>query len=204
MRNKKQKNFFWENPIKNKKIYKWILGGFTVWFFIIFFLFHGILRDILEVPVVPDWIVPYDKEIARRVSEMTEGYPIQRMNEYIARFDKQTAAYLVSIAKKESDWGRRIPVLNGEDCYNYWGFRDPENTLGSGGHTCFESPEQAVRKVGKRVRELVHKYERDTPKEMVVWKCGSACASDAGAQKWVSDVNWYYGAFMGSEKEEHK
>lgn len=154
------------------------------------------LADLLATPRVPDWVIPYDKEIARRVREMTQGYPIERMNEYIARFDEKTAAYLVSIAKKESDWGRRIPVSYGEDCYNYWGFRDPDNTRGSDGHSCFESPEQAVRIVGKRVKQLVYEYKRDTPKELVVWKCGRACASDAGAQKWVSDVDWYYDKFF--------
>jgi hypothetical protein len=198
-KNKKRQVWRIGDPTKSGKLYRWLLGGFTVWFFVVFFLFRGIVADLLATPVVPDWVVPYNKEIAQRVSAMTQGHPIAQMNEYIARFDESTAGYLVAIAKKESNWGKRAPVLEGEDCYNYWGFRDPDNTAGSGGHTCFESPEQAVRSVGKRVHELVYTYERDTPKEMVVWKCGSACAGDAGAQKWVSDVGWYYDKFLEEE-----
>ena len=182
-----------------RKIHFWLLWGFVGWFFVVVGIFYGIVGDILATPSVPDWVVPYDTKTEQRVRAMTDGYPIAAMSEYIARFDEQTAAYLVSIAKKESNWGRHVPVAeNGKDCYNYWGFRDPDNTEGSGGHTCFESPERAVRSVGKRVRELVYTYKRDTPKEMAVWKCGSACDfSDASTAKWVSDVDWYRDEFLG-------
>lgn len=199
----KVKNFLASNPMRSKRLYQLLLGGFAIWFILLFFIFQGIVSDLLAVPLVPDWVIPYDKDIAARVQEMTRGYPIESMSEYIARFDEKTAAFLVSIAKKESNWGRRIPVLKGKDCYNYWGFRDPDNTLGSGGHTCFSSPEHAVRQVGKRIRELIYKYDRDTPKEMAVWKCGSVCNEDVSGsvQKWIADVDWCYDNFMEKEAQ---
>lgn len=184
-----------------KNLYQWILGGFTVWFICLFFIFQGIVGEIVKDFSGPsDLVVPYDKQLAFRISEMTSGYPLEQMSEYIARFDEQTAGYLVSIAKKESDWGRRVPVSqDGEDCYNYWGFRDPDNILGSSGHTCFNRPEQAVLQVGKRIRTLVHTYKRDTPTELVVWKCGNACdMSEESVQKWIRDVDWGYEKFMKS------
>ncbi len=195
---KEMRRFRLSDPTRSKRLYQWLLGGFTIWFILLFFVFHSIVLDLLATPPVPDWVIPYDKDIATRVREMTHGYPIEGMSEYIARFDEKTAGFLVSIAKKESSWGERVPVLDGRDCYNYWGFRDPDNTLGSGGHTCFTSPEQAVRQVGKRIRELVYTYDRDTPREMVVWKCGSSCSQDisGSVQKWISDVDWYYDDFM--------
>lgn len=168
-----------------------------MWFVVLFFVFNGIVADILETPMVPDWVIPFDVQTAEKVIVMTAGYPISNMSEYIARFDPETAAYLVSIAKKESNWGRRIPVAEGKDCFNYWGFRDPDNREGSDGHTCFQSPEQAVRTVGKRIQKLVHTYKRETPKEMAVWKCGSACDfADDSVGKWVSDVDLYREEFL--------
>ena len=183
---------------RGARIYPWLLWGFVVWFFVVAGLFYGIIGDIASTPSVPDWVVPYDAKTAEKVRAVAAGYPIAAMSEYIARFDEQTAAYLVAIAKKESDWGKHVPVSEGgRDCYNYWGFRDPDNTEGSGGHTCFDNPEHAVRAVGRRVYELTHRYKRDTPRELAVWKCGSACdMNDASTKKWVSDVSWGYALFM--------
>ena len=191
-----------------KKLYFWLLWGFVLWFFAVFFLFRGIsdeIVNILSIPAVPDWVVPSDNAITKKVKELTQGHPIEMMSAYIGRFDETTAAYLVAIANKESNWGKRVPVLNGEDCYNYWGFRDPDNTRGSGGHSCFESPEEAVRIVGKRIHELVDVYERDTPQEMVVWKCGSQCnAEEALVKKWISDISYYYDKFLDISNKEQE
>lgn len=197
---KTKKNKYYKNVFarRSARIYPWLLWGFVAWFAVLFFALNGIMADILETPMVPDRAIPYDKNIAQRVHTMTEGYPIAAMSEYIARFDSETSAYLVAIAKKESDWGKHVPLSDdGRDCFNYWGFRDPDNTKGSAEHSCFASSEQAVRAVGKRVRALVHAYKRDTPKEMAVWKCGSACDfSDASVAKWVSDVDVYREKFF--------
>lgn len=134
---------------------------------------------------------PLQKEIAK----MVEGYPIEKMTPYILKQDPKTAMFLVAIAKKESAWGKRKPVLDGQDCYNYWGFRLKSEKMGSGGHTCFDSPEEAVQTVASRIDEMVKEENIDSPKEMIVWKCGYGCqdsAKSASEKKWISDVNYYY------------
>ncbi len=64
--------------------------------------------------------------------------------------------------------------------------------MGSGGHTCFDSSEEAVRVVGRRIRQLI-RQGYDTPAEMVLWKCGRCDGPEAaGAQKWIQYVDFYY------------
>ena len=116
----------------------------------------------------------------------------EEMASHIARKDKKTAAFLVAIAKKESNWGIYSPEKNGKSCYNYWGYRGPENPTSSG-YSCFSSPRHAVNVVGKRIKNLVAQ-KVDTPREMVMWKCGDACTRSGarGEAKWVRDVGFYY------------
>ncbi len=137
---------------------------------------------------------PQRAQLEKEIKKMVAGYPIERMTTYIAAQDRQVAAYLVSIAKKESNWGKRAPVLAGKDCFNYWGFRLKTEAMGSGGHTCFENPRQAVKTVSRRIAQLVEEEKIDTPREMVVWKCGYRCDGPErfGADKWISDVSFYY------------
>src|SRR3989344_4604146 len=68
------------------------------------------------------------------------------------------------------------------------------------GHGCFASPEEAVVVVGKRITTLVHDYDRTTPKEMIIWKCGRSCAGHGKADvaKWISDVELYYDKVVSS------
>ena len=135
-----------------------------------------------------------DANFNKNATEMVEDYPIENMMKYILEKDRNVASFLIAIAKKESNWGKRVPVLNGEDCYNYWGYRGIRERMGTGGHTCFDSRKDAVDTVAKRIKELIEKYDRDTPAEMVVWKCGSNCAvtgGQAAADKWISDVDMY-------------
>lgn len=131
------------------------------------------------------------------IREMTKGYPIEDMAPYIARNDRQVAAFLVSIAKKESDWGKRVPHLNGRDCYNYWGYRGKSEEMGTGGHTCFKTRKEAVQTVAKRIKILSQENKLDTPPEMIVWKCGYDCSghSQESVQKWISDVSFYFRKF---------
>lgn len=138
--------------------------------------------------------------LEQNIKEMVKGYPIEQMVPYILEKDNMTAAFLVSIAKKESNWGKRVPVLNGEDCFNYWGYRGIRDRMGTGGHTCFDSPEDAVDTVGKRIETLIRKYELTTPADMIIWKCGSSCAghSDTGVRKWISDVELYFSKITGN------
>ncbi|MBM3256686.1 MAG: hypothetical protein FJZ04_04450 [Candidatus Moranbacteria bacterium] len=124
------------------------------------------------------------------MEKMVAGYPIAKMLPYIAKRDPVTAAFLVSIAKKESNWGKVSPRGKNGDCFNYWGFKDRKFPFVAG-HSCFPSAEAAVEAVGNRIDKLVANG-RNTPAELVVWKCGSACAKDGNAGKWISDVNKYF------------
>lgn len=132
-------------------------------------------------------------ELEQRIRKMVKGYPIEEMIPYIMEQDQIVSIFLISIAKKESNWGKRVPVYKEKDCFNYWGYRGP-NQLGSGGHSCFSSREEAVNIVGKRISYLVKQAGKDTPAKMVVWKCGSSCEthSSFGVKKWISDVNIYF------------
>ena len=131
-----------------------------------------------------------------QIKKMVAHSPIREMAPFIAKKDKKVAAYLVAIAKKESNWGVYSPKKEGKECYNYWGYRGPENTTESG-YSCFESPAQAVNIVGNRLADLIEKKIR-TPRDMVVWKCGRNRADQrtASAAKWVRDVNLYYKKMM--------
>ncbi len=136
----------------------------------------------------------------KNANKLVEGYPIASMTPYIFSKDPKVAAFMIAIAKKESAWGTRKPVLNGKDCYNYWGFRLKAETMGSGGHTCFDTPEQAVDVVASRIDELVNQENIDSPKDMIVWKCGYGCqdaVKTADEKKWINDVDMYYSKLEG-------
>jgi len=136
------------------------------------------------------------EDLEDEINKIVDGSPMKKMTPLITQLDNRVAAFMVAIAKKESNLGRRVPVLNGEDCYNYWGYRGIRERMGSGGHTCFDSPKDAVETVSRRINDLV-KADIDTPEEMVIWKCGSSCAghSDYSVEKWISDVEMYYEKF---------
>ena len=133
-------------------------------------------------------------EYEQEIREMVKGYPIEKMIPYIMEKDKTVAAFLIGIAKKESNWGKRVPVLNGRDCYNYWGYRGIRKLMGTGGHTCFNSRQDAVDTVAGRLEFLISNHKLDTPAKMIIWKCGSACHKDdqAAVRKWISDVDMYF------------
>jgi hypothetical protein len=126
--------------------------------------------------------------------DMLADAPMSAMAPAIAKQDRTVAAFLVGIAKKESDWGRRSPSLEGEDCYNYWGYKGPGSRGAALGYGCFATPEEAVEAVGGRIAHFVHGTRRTTPADMVVWKCGSSCAghSPESVRKWIADVSVYY------------
>ena len=137
--------------------------------------------------------------IEKRATKLVEGYPIAEMMPYIFSKDPKVAVFMVAIAKKESAWGQHHPVLGGKDCYNYWGFRLKADTMGSGGHTCFDSPQQAVDVVASRIDELVNQENIDSPSAMIVWKCGYGCQDKlktVAEKKWISDVDLYYSKFQ--------
>jgi hypothetical protein len=127
-----------------------------------------------------------------RAQKMVAGYPIEKMISYIYEKDKKVAAYILAIGSKESKWGKYAPQKNGRDCYNYWGYKGSYNPTDSG-YSCFDTPEQAVKEVGRKIASLIDK-KIDTPSKMVVWKCGSSCKghNPSGVKKWISDVDYYY------------
>lgn len=145
-----------------------------------------------------------ETEYEAHVREMVAGYPIEDMLPYIFEQDRMVAAFLIGIAKKESNWGKRVPVLEGQDCFNYWGYRGQRRMMGTGGHTCFNSRQDAVETVAKRLETLIHSEELNTPEKLVVWKCGFSCEghSQESVRKWISDVDRYYSQAMEAAEAE--
>jgi hypothetical protein len=140
-------------------------------------------------------VVQKDPELTLLVEEMTAGFPIAAMAPAIAEYDREVAALIVGIAKKESNWGKRVPVdAAGADCFNYWGFKGAGARGVAMGHGCFGSPEEAVHAVGNRIAQLVELRKTSEPKNFTIWKCGSSCAthSPESVRKWISDVDLYY------------
>lgn len=129
--------------------------------------------------------------------EMVSGHPMEAMVPFISQEDDSVAAFLIGIAKKESDWGTHSPKKDGRECYNFWGYKGGYNVT-EGGYSCFDSPEQAVAVVGARIQELITK-NIDTPARMVVWKCGNASCEGhdpMAVKKWIVDVRTYYDKAM--------
>lgn len=135
-----------------------------------------------------------DAEYKDSVKKLVAGYPVEEMLPYIFEQDRIVAAFLIGIAKKESNWGKRVPVLNGQDCFNYWGYRAIRRMMGSGGHTCFNSRKDAVETIAKRLNTLINSQKLNTPEKMIIWKCGFSCDghSRESVKKWISDVDMYF------------
>jgi len=132
-----------------------------------------------------------DNPLEKAILSLVSGHPIEMMALAISQQEKTVASFLVAIAMKESSWGEHAPSKNGKDCYNYWGYKGGINPT-EGGYSCFETPEQAVEVVGGRLKNLVDKGI-NTPEKLLVWKCGSSCAShnQKDVRKWVTDVTMY-------------
>jgi hypothetical protein len=135
--------------------------------------------------------------VEKRIDQIVGNAPIKEMVPFIAKLDAQVGAFVVGIAKKESDWGRHAPTQGGKTCYNYWGYKGTGSRGTSMGYACFGTAEEAVATIGKRIDTLVKKNIND-PRKFVVWKCGTSCAGHdpQGVQKWISDVSLYYGKVM--------
>lgn len=185
---KKKKEFIKKKFLKPEDI---LFFGLIFFSFIFCALVYGIGEN-LRKENIPVTVQKFPSKMERDIRKLVTDHPIKQMTPYIARQDKEVAAFLVAIAKKESNWGKYSPKKNGKECYNYWGFRGAYNRTASG-YSCFDSPEQAVGVVGNRIEELVDQ-DIDTPKKMVVWKCGSSCANHAvySVNKWIQDVDFYF------------
>jgi len=169
-----------------------ILFGFLVAFSLIFIAFCFQSENIVYPEAVAQARPKAPTKMEKNIGKVVSDYPIEKMIPYIARQDSKVAAFLVAIAKKESNWGVHTPKKNGKECFNYWGYRGLENTTDSG-YSCFASRAQAVNIVGRRIKNLVAQ-NIDTPREMLVWKCGGSCSAETGqgASKWIRDVGFYY------------
>ena len=157
-------------------------------------LIMGTANQVEAVSKTVETIPLSEMRLEHDVAKMVDGYPIEAMLPYIVKHDRNTAAFIIGIAKKESNWGKRIPVTeNGEDCYNYWGYRGEGSRGIAMGHGCFGSKKEAVKVISKRIDTLMKEYHRDTAEEMVVWKCGYSCAAQnpESVDKWISDVGYY-------------
>jgi hypothetical protein len=138
-------------------------------------------------------------KLAQMLYEMVGETPIKQMIPFISERDDRVAAFLVGIAKKESSFGEHVPTLDGQDCFNYWGYKGVGERGTGMGYACFASAEEAIKVVGNRLEVLVNK-ERNTPARMVdTWKCGRSCAGDPGAPGWTSTVAIYFNQIVNHE-----
>lgn len=181
----------WSLQLSSEAFY----GTFLSITFVISGLLFGASLDIanthIPIPTKSAKQVMFESKVNRLVA----GYPIEQMAPIINEQNTTTAAFLVSIAKKESNWGKRVPrAEDGTDCYNYWGYRGAGSRGIAMGHGCFGSAEEAVGVVGGRIDTLVNEYHFRTAKEMIVWKCGWSCDghSNKSVSKWIADVGYYY------------
>jgi len=172
------------------------LRNFFLGFLVAIFLVYDILFSMLGISMQREDYGSNQKPVPvsvenREYRKLVSGHPIERMIPYISRQNRQVASFMIAIAKKESNWGKYAPQKDGRDCFNYWGYRGSYNMTDSG-YSCFDSPRQAVAVVGSRIEDLIAQ-EIDTPKEMVVWKCGSTCRGHSryDVRKWISDVDLY-------------
>ncbi len=170
-------------------------GAFLSLAVVVTVLLTGASHSVAQTETVSETFVnPRQAMLEKKVGDLVHDYPIAQMTDIIAKQDKTTAAFLVGIAKKESNWGKRVPRADdGSDCYNYWGYRGAGSRGIAMGHGCFGSPEEAVGVVGGRIDTLVHEYKFQTAAEMVVWKCGWSCDghSNQSVKKWIADVGFY-------------
>jgi hypothetical protein len=157
-------------------------------------LLYGGVGNVGDIQFATASVNMHQARLENKVNTLVQGYPIAEMTEVIAKQNKTTASFLVGIAKKESNWGKRVPRADdGSDCYNYWGYRGAGSRGIAMGHGCFGSPEEAVNVVGGRIDTLVNEYHFKTAAEMVVWKCGWSCDghSNQSVKKWIADVGYY-------------
>lgn len=174
------------------------LRNFFLGFLVAIFLVYDILFSMLGISMQREDYGSNQKPVPvsvenREYRRLVSGHPIEKMIPYISRQNAQVASFMLAIAKKESNWGKYAPQKDGRDCYNYWGYRGTYNQTDSG-YSCFDSPRQAVAVIGSRIEDLIAQ-DIDTPKEMIVWKCGSSCRGHSryDVSKWISDVDLYVG-----------
>lgn len=186
-----------KNPIDLRKKYRITIISSMILIAMFFLIFnHDSLDQNVKILEGLDFENSDKIAVEEKLSKMLKGYPMEKMIPALMKEDPRVAAFVVSIAKKESNWGKRVPLLNNEDCYNYWGYRGGGAKVATGGmnYTCFDTPDEAVQVISARISELVNGKDLDSPQKMIIWKCGTSCAghSSEGVQKWISDVSLYF------------
>ncbi|MEI6649862.1 MAG: hypothetical protein WCL23_00315 [Candidatus Moraniibacteriota bacterium] len=187
-----------ENAVRNESSYFLLLLLVSASFFGLLAFANGeaidtgIEADIATMNTKP--YVRYRSPMERELEKMVDGHPIAAMIPYISSQDPETAKYLVSIAKHESNWGTLSPKdADGQTCFNYWGYRGAGDRVTESGYSCFESPKEAIAVVGKRLDYLIWDLRLNTPEKLIVWKCGKTCAghSSTGVRNWIDNVDYY-------------
>lgn len=148
-----------------------------------------------QIGAMKEEFQPENEQLVGELNVLVAGFPIETMTKAIAQYDREIAGLIVGIGKKESNWGKRTPKLNGEECFNFWGYRGiGTRGLTDDGYGCWNTGEEAVKAIGDRLEKLRDLRSSTEPARMVVWKCGNTCAghSDESVRKWISDVNFYY------------
>ncbi len=176
---------------------KIILTGLIILTLIFDLLIWNYGQMITQKKYIPSLVVQSKSLLERTILSLVGNRPIKKMAPYLAHKEKKVAVFMVSVAKQESDWGKHAPVLNGQDCYNYWGYRGKSATITHDGYSCFKTPQEAVDIVSQRFSYLIHHSNLDTPQKMIVWKCGWSCANQnsLGVHQWINNVNFYYHKF---------
>jgi hypothetical protein len=152
-------------------------------------------KNIVPFARIDDWQEPRNSNFEIELSNMVLGYPIETMVPTISDYDRQVAAMVVGIAKKESDWGKHSPNSNGTDCFNYWGYKGNGSLGHAMGYGCFASPEEGAKVISEKIKEMLERKNIRRPSEMLSWKCGSSCSGHdpESVNKWVSDVSlWFF------------
>ena len=146
------------------------------------------------------------EERIKKFEKLLENHPMQEMSKYLAKLDPKVAAFLVGIAKQESNWGKRSPWKGGIDCYNYWGYKTSGSRGKALGHACFGSREEAVATVSKRIDYFVNSTNRNNATKMLVWKCGRTCAGHNrnDVNRWVYTVDTYSNKVLMFDKLAYK
>lgn len=133
----------------------------------------------LKAQIKEETVCVTDEELRKDIEKELLGTKMEPMIDYIATHERQTAALIVGIAKSES--GYKHNYRN-----NFWGY--------AGGYFPFESPKEAVRVVGKRIKQLEDKGLNTPQKIVTTWKCGRSCAGHApgSVERWVSTASAPY------------
>lgn len=155
MRKSKEKRKIQKNKKKIKRLStpEDFFFGFLVAVSLVFALLC--FRSVATIPVSsPSLAQPKaPSRVEKDIKKLVRGYPIEEMAPYIAGKNKKVAAFLVAIAKKESNWGVYSPKKEGKELFQLLGvsrtgkpdsFRIQSFFISpAGGEYCWEKSEKS-------------------------------------------------------------